>query len=288
MDTAPSLTLSFPANRSTRFSLLLLPSLGRTAYDHPPRTILAEPAFVALSKFAQAYLPSASLVLAGSLVSGARAGKQEAKDGSEVAAVAKEEEEEEEEEAGGMKRFVATLCVVRFLLMPLLSITLLRSLEAAKLFPAVSAAPVLWFFLLTEFAMPPAQNSVLIFQVRRSRSSSTSNPDQIDSRNGQLLTRPSSSSSSLSSQFSPTCCLLLGGGSPRRRSSNGQNAAPDVRHRFSSPFHPLCSIQNHHGALGSIWPPGRQAFVVGRPMYETKKKNGSSTNQQQTTQHTWR
>ena len=49
--------------------------------------------------------------------------------------------------------------------MPLLAWTLLNTLAAARAFPTISSAPALWFFLLTEFSMPPAQNSVVMFQV---------------------------------------------------------------------------------------------------------------------------
>ena len=33
-------------------------------------------------------------------------------------------------------------------------------------FPAPRASPLVWFFLLTQFAMPPAQNTVVMFQLR--------------------------------------------------------------------------------------------------------------------------
>ena len=136
--------------------------------------------FVALNKFAQAYLPSASLVLAGSLVSGATRAKpstskpslntqDDAKLRGEVANNGDKPllggTATDDGGGGGMKRFIATICVARFLVMPLLAWTLLKTLAAARAFPTISSAPALWFFLLTEFSMPPAQNSVVMFQV---------------------------------------------------------------------------------------------------------------------------
>ena len=129
-----------------------------------------KPVFVALSKFSQAYLPSASLVLAGSLVAGSRAAKEAKEEGGgdSAVAVAAAAGSSEGGDGDGFKRFIATVCVARFVLMPLLAVALLRALSAARVLPSATAAPALWFFLLTEFSMPPAQNSVVMFQVRRS------------------------------------------------------------------------------------------------------------------------
>lgn len=103
--------------------------------------------FAALSRFAGAYLPSASLVLAGSLIAGG---------GSD---------DEEKGDALDLRRIVA-LCLHRFCLLPALGAGALFGLASVGLMPAPRAAPLAWFFLLTQFAMPPAQNTVVMFQLR--------------------------------------------------------------------------------------------------------------------------
>ena len=119
------------------------PAAGLLVGDRAPLKTV----FRALEKFAGAYLPAASLVLAGSLISGGPA----AKDG--------------ERDAGFPLR-VALICALKFLVLPAVGFSALSALRVAGLFPPVSAAPVLWMFLLTQFAMPPAQNTVVMYQLR--------------------------------------------------------------------------------------------------------------------------
>jgi len=101
--------------------------------------------FRALERFAGAYLPSASLVLAGSLISGGPAA---------------------EDADAGFPRRVALICLLKYAAIPALGFASLAGLEAAGLFPSAKARPLLWFFLLTQFAMPPAQNTVVMYQLR--------------------------------------------------------------------------------------------------------------------------
>ena len=119
--------------------------------------------FAALNRFAGAYLPSASLVLAGSLIAGGGG--------------------DDDDAPPGLRRIVA-LCLHRFCLLPALGAGALFGLAKVGLFPAPRASPLV-FFLLTQrgpvsrigrirhptpstrrFAMPPAQNTVVMFQLR--------------------------------------------------------------------------------------------------------------------------
>ena len=43
---------------------------------------------------------------------------------------------------------------------------MLVSLSKLRCFPTPTANPLLWFFMLTQFSMPPAQNTVVQFQLR--------------------------------------------------------------------------------------------------------------------------
>jgi predicted permease len=126
-------------------------------------------AFKAVERFAGGYLPSASLCLAGSLVSGAGASV------ASVLASADHSNDDNDELASsksiaepldiGFKQRIAVICAARFVVMPLIGAGALQLLAAANLLPSPAAQPVLWFFLLTQFSMPPAQNSVVMLQV---------------------------------------------------------------------------------------------------------------------------
>lgn len=103
--------------------------------------------YAALSRFAGAYLPAASLVLAGSLVSGSA--------GDDDGPAEK-----------GFKRRVAAISLQRFVLLPAIGSSILYGLASVRLFPTPLQQPLLWFFLLTQFSMPPAQNTVVMLQLR--------------------------------------------------------------------------------------------------------------------------
>ena len=88
-----------------------------------------ETVFAALNRFAGAYLPSASLVLAGSLIAGGGG--------------------DDDDAPPGLRRIVA-LCLHRFCLLPALGAGALFGLARVGLFPAPRASPLVWFFLLTQ------------------------------------------------------------------------------------------------------------------------------------------
>ena len=85
--------------------------------------------FAALTRFSGAYLPSASLVLAGSLIAGGGG--------------------DDDDAPPGLRRIVA-LCLHRFCLLPALGAGALFGLARVGLFPAPRASPLVWFFLLTQ------------------------------------------------------------------------------------------------------------------------------------------
>jgi len=89
-----------------------------------------ETVFAALTRFSGAYLPSASLVLAGSLIAGGGG-------------------DEDEGDTPCLRRIVA-LCLHRFCLLPALGAGALFGLASLGLFPAPRASPLCWFFLLTQ------------------------------------------------------------------------------------------------------------------------------------------
>ena len=92
--------------------------------------------FAALNRFAGAYLPSASPVLAGSLIAGGGG--------------------DDEDAPPGLRRIVA-LCLHRFCLLPALGAGALFGLASVGLFPAPGASPLVWFFLLTQ-RVPVSRN----------------------------------------------------------------------------------------------------------------------------------
>ena len=87
-------------------------------------------------RFAGAYLPSASLVLAGSLIAGGGG--------------------DDDDAPPGLRRIVA-LCLHRFCLLPALGAGALFGLASVGLFPAPGASPLVWFFLLTQ-RVPVSRN----------------------------------------------------------------------------------------------------------------------------------
>ena len=93
--------------------------------------------FAALTRFSGAYLPSASLVLAGSLIAGGGG-------------------DDDEDAPPGLRRIVA-LCLHRFCLLPALGAGALFGLASVGLFPAPGASPLVWFFLLTQ-RVPVSRN----------------------------------------------------------------------------------------------------------------------------------
>lgn len=112
------------------------------------------PVFGALRTFGVAYLPSAILVLAGSLVK-----KKEAPS---------EESEADNKSTSVHPKTIISLLFSRFLLSPVLALSTVRLLQVANLMPVDNARTlaIVTFTLLMEGCMPPAQNSVIMLQLK--------------------------------------------------------------------------------------------------------------------------
>ena len=129
-------------------------------------------AYKAVERFAGGYLPSASLCLAGSLVSGVSQASKTSTSASVDRGSSSDQGGAKNEVAAakpqsnvGFKKRIAIICAARFIAMPIIGAASLHFLAAINLLPSPAAQPVLWFFLLTQFSMPPAQNSVVMLQV---------------------------------------------------------------------------------------------------------------------------
>uniref|UniRef100_A0A7S3Q171 Uncharacterized protein n=1 Tax=Chaetoceros debilis TaxID=122233 RepID=A0A7S3Q171_9STRA len=112
------------------------------------------PVFGALRTFGVAYLPSAILVLAGSLV--------KKKEASSV------ESEADKKSSSVHPKTIISLLFSRFLLSPILALSTVRLLQVANLMPVDNARTlaIVTFTLLMEGCMPPAQNSVIMLQLK--------------------------------------------------------------------------------------------------------------------------
>jgi predicted permease len=71
----------------------------------------------------------------------------------------------EEEQGVGVLRRWACVSVARFILSPILMVGLLSVLQKGGIIGGHVERPMLWFVLILESCMPPAQNSVLMLQV---------------------------------------------------------------------------------------------------------------------------
>jgi predicted permease len=105
--------------------------------------------------------PLALLVLTSSLALGASTKKPEA-----AAAVTAADAKAGIDTAprNPLKRW-ACVSIARFVMSPLLMLGLLRGMAKVGMVRAASLDPMLWFILLLQSSMPPAQNSVLMLQV---------------------------------------------------------------------------------------------------------------------------
>jgi predicted permease len=139
---------------------LVLPSALLQAKYSPARLLVT-----CLSNIARAYPASALLVLAGSLAGGAPSRKGAA----DAAAAVAEVETEAQPAVGGreLSTWGSLLGIMsaRYLLSPAIAWTLILALRRLGLFPSVAVDPVLYFIVLLQSAMPPAQNSVIMLQV---------------------------------------------------------------------------------------------------------------------------
>ncbi|GMH91758.1 hypothetical protein TrVE_jg2860 [Triparma verrucosa] len=112
----------------------------------------------------KAYLPSASLVLAGSFVGEARFKFGKGK---------KEKVKVKGKVVDGLKRRIFAVGCIRFVLLPTVGLTVLRTLCFMGIFPAPLVNPALWFFFATQFMTPPAQNTVIVAQLAGSPAGAT-------------------------------------------------------------------------------------------------------------------
>lgn len=114
-----------------------------------PDSLLA-PLFGSLKTFGVAYLPSAILVLAGSLVK-----KRE------------ESIKSDSTKSSLSPKTIVSILACRFLLSPILALTTVRLMTLANLMPIDNARTlaVVTFTLLMEGCSPPAQNSVILLQL---------------------------------------------------------------------------------------------------------------------------
>lgn len=111
---------------------------------------LLSPLFGSLRTFGVAYLPSAILVLAGSLVK---------KKGESTDSAAKS--------SSLTPKTIISIMACRFLLSPVLALTTVRLMTFANLMPVDNARTlaIVTFTLLMEGCMPPAQNSVILLNL---------------------------------------------------------------------------------------------------------------------------
>ena len=111
----------------------------------------------AMSTFGSAYLPAAILVLAGSLVTKAKTSSNNDRN----------DDSSQTSSSSLHPKTIMTLLVSRFLLSPLMAISVVRLLSWTNLLPMQNprTLAILTFTLLMEGCMPPAQNSVIILQL---------------------------------------------------------------------------------------------------------------------------
>ena len=105
---------------------------------------LASPLYGACQTLGNAYLPAAVLVLAGSLVNNAV---------------------KSTEKAGVSTKAVASIMFSRFILAPLTALATVRAMQWLGWLSVGRARAVVMFTLLMEGCMPPAQNSVIMYQL---------------------------------------------------------------------------------------------------------------------------
>ena len=111
----------------------------------------------AMSTFGSAYLPASILALAGSLLNTATTSSNNDSENSSKTSSS----------SSLHPKTIMTLLVSRFLLSPLMAISVVRLLSWTNLLPMQNprTLAILSFTLLMEGCMPPAQNSVIILQL---------------------------------------------------------------------------------------------------------------------------
>jgi predicted permease len=114
-----------------------------------------------VQNFGRAASPLSLLVLTASLAIGAGRGGA----GSAADLKRKVESLLEGEQGAGFLRRWACVSVARFILSPSLMLGLLSVLQKGGIIGGYVERPMLWFVLILESCMPPAQNSVIMLQV---------------------------------------------------------------------------------------------------------------------------
>lgn len=130
-----------------------------TSEEKAPRLSLLSPVYNTVVNFGRAASPTSLLVMTSSLAIGAGIGK----DKIEV------ENNVDENEAGGTDvGFLRQwLCVstARFIVSPMLMLGLLKMAEKYGLVDGSTEKPMLWFVMILQGCMPPAQNLILMLNV---------------------------------------------------------------------------------------------------------------------------
>ena len=129
---------------------LLIGGIGclRTACLQPNGWVA--PLYGACNTLGSAYLPAAVLVLAGSLVNNS----MKAANGAT-----------EQVRSGVSTKAVISIMLSRFILAPLTALATVQAMEVCGLLSFGRAKAVVMFTLLMEGCMPPAQNSVIMYQL---------------------------------------------------------------------------------------------------------------------------
>ena len=122
------------------------------------KTPLLSPVFNTLVNLGRAASPTSLLVMTSSLAIGSGIGKDEA----EVENIGNEKETD-----AGVSCFRQWVCVstARFILSPVIMLGLLRLAKKCGLVEASTENPMLWFVMILQGSMPPAQNLILMLNV---------------------------------------------------------------------------------------------------------------------------
>jgi predicted permease len=117
-------------------------------------TGLAAPLYGACNTLGTAYLPAAVLVLAGSLINNSVKAVTTITNGATETA-----------KSGFSKRAVVSIMFSRFVLAPISALATVKAMDYLGVLSSGRAKAVVTFCLLMEGAMPPAQNSVIMYQL---------------------------------------------------------------------------------------------------------------------------
>ena len=120
--------------------------------------------FNSIANFGRAASPLSLLILVSSLAVGAGIGNHIANDDSSKQVAGRGDESDGTTETKLLTKW-AVVSITRFLFSPALMYGLLHLAERMGAIGGVDVNPMLWFVLILEATMPPAQNSVTMLQV---------------------------------------------------------------------------------------------------------------------------